>query len=494
MADFMTGEVRDLVKRGVFADTCQKFGYRIGKDSKGHTVQIADYRNLRGELVGQKVRTPDKDFYVLGDLGSEAPLFGMHLFQDRGKRVMVTEGEIDAMSLGQTFPSWPVVSVPKGAAGAKSALKHNLEWLEGFDEIVLCFDMDEPGRKAMADCATLFTPGKCKTWEIPLKDASDMLVARRAKEMTQAVYNARTFRPGGIVNMADSWDRFRNRLTTPGRPYRWAGLTRTTMGRFPRTLTTWVSGTGMGKSTGVSWAMYDALCDGETVGHIALEEDVAKTAERFVSMHLRKRLDINPDAATEAEIRAAFDATCGTGRLWTLDHFGSTDDEGLIGKFRYLAKGCGATVQALDHLSIVVSGMSEDSDERKTIDRTMTNLRSLVEETGMELHVVSHLKRVGEGKSHEEGGRVTLGHLRGSQSIAQLSDVVIAMERNQQHKDPAMRQVATMRVLKDRRTGRTGPACWTKYDDVTGEMVECDEPKPKGEGFQDETGTDDLPF
>ena len=87
----------------------------------------------------------------------------------------------------------------------------------------------------------------------------------------------------------------------------------------------------------------------------------------------------------------------------------------------------------------------EGGDERRMIDNTMTKLRSLVEELRCSLVIVSHLKRP-EGKGHEEGARTTLAQLRGSAGIAQLSDMVIGLERDQQ--DPATAKFTTMRVLK----------------------------------------------
>ena len=66
------------------------------------------------------------------------------------------------------------------------------------------------------------------------------------------------------------------------------------------------------------------------------------------------------------------------------------------------------------------------------IDTTMTKLRSLVERTGIALFLVSHLKRTSSDQNHEEGARVTLGQLRGSAAIAQLSDACIGLERDQQ--------------------------------------------------------------
>ena len=96
------------------------------------------------------------------------------------------------------------------------------------------------------------------------------------------------------------------------------------------------------------------------------------------------------------------------------------------------------------------------------IDTTMTRLRSLVERTGISLFLVSHLKRTTGDKNHEEGARVTLGQLRGSAAIAQLSDSVIGLERDQQSdKDGG---ATTVRVLKNRYSGETGVACTLSYN------------------------------
>tara|TARA_R100000655_G_scaffold98497_1_gene141904 strand:- start:208 stop:630 length:423 start_codon:yes stop_codon:yes gene_type:complete len=136
-----------------------------------------------------------------------------------------------------------------------------------------------------------------------------------------------------------------------------------------------------------------------------------------------------------------------------------------------MARGMGCTHIFLDHLSIVVSGIS-DGDERRLIDNTMTRLRSLVEECNVSLIVVSHLKRP-EGRSHEEGGQVSLSHLRGSTAIAQLSDICIGLERDQQDED--RKNLTYLRILKNRYTGETGLACCVEYDNTTGRLKEYTE-------------------
>jgi len=110
-------------------------------------------------------------------------------------------------------------------------------------------------------------------------------------------------------------------------------------------------------------------------------------------------------------------------------------------------------------------------DERKAIDEIMTRLRMLVQETGVALIVVSHLKRPANG-AHEEGSATSLSQLRGSGAIAQLSDMVLGLERNGQAEDPEERNTTYVRVLKNRFCGITGPAGRLRYSHVTGRMSE----------------------
>lgn len=117
----------------------------------------------------------------------------------------------------------------------------------------------------------------------------------------------------------------------------------------------------------------------------------------------------------------------------------------------------------------------------------MTKLRSLVEEAGVGVIAIVHLNKP-EGSAHEEGGRVTVSYLRGSGSLKQLSDNVLALERDQQGETPS---VSMMRLLKNREFGEVGRADYIRYDKLTGRLLPHD---PEGM-FEDETGTDDeIPF
>ena len=116
-----------------------------------------------------------------------------------------------------------------------------------------------------------------------------------------------------------------------------------------------------------------------------------------------------------------------------------------------------------------------EGDERRAIDNIMTRLRSMVEETGAGIILVSHLRRVDGNKGHENGISVSLSHLRGSNSIAQLSDCVIALERNQQSEDELEARTTKLRVLKSRYTGDVGMATALVYDKETGRLSEYED-------------------
>ena len=125
-------------------------------------------------------------------------------------------------------------------------------------------------------------------------------------------------------------------------------------------------------------------------------------------------------------------------------------------------------------LSSVSEVAVSEGDERRAIDTIMTKLRSLVEETGAGIVLVSHLRRVDGNKGHENGVEVSLSHLRGSNSIGQLSDCVIALERNQQSDDIDEARTTRVRVLKSRYTGDVGLATHLLYDGETGRLSEID--------------------
>lgn len=469
-----------LTKRCIGKDTCSKFKY-FSTVYKGKPCQVACYYDDSGNLVGQKLRFPDKSFAVLGSISNR--LYGSQLWAS-GKKIVITEGEIDCLTVSQLQGNkWPVVSIPNGAQAAKKAIESNLEYLENFEEVILMFDMDDPGRKASEECAKILPAGKAYIANLPCKDPNECLSEGKGSEVLQAVWNAKPYRPDGIVSGTDLYEKCVTDIDDlkDSVEYPWVALQNKTKGARHGELYVFTSGSGMGKSTILrELEYYFGVHRGELCGIVALEESTRKTGMELMSIHLNKRLILDPEGTDEDERSRAFAETIGNGKFFLYDHFGSLDSGNLLGKLRYMIVSLGCKRIFLDHISIVVSGMDTDEDggERKAIDKLMTNLRSLVEETGATMFVVSHLKRP-EKKGHEEGAQVSLSQLRGSGAIAQLSDMVIGLERNQQGDNP---NVLTLRVLKNRFSGDTGISGYLEYDPETGRLKDCPQ------------GSEDCPF
>lgn len=472
----LQGEYRSLGKRGISEETCRHFGYTVGTDPKtGKLVQLAPYFNSHGSIVAQKWRTADKEFGVVGKLKQALPLFGQHLWRDGGKKVVITEGEIDCMSVSQLQGNkWPVVSVPNGASGAKKALAAASEWLEKFDEVILMFDMDDPGREAVAECAPLFTPGKCKVARLPLKDANECLTNGQGGAVIEAIWAAKPYRPDGIRSIADLAEAAEQDLPR-GRQWFLKSLDELTFGRRDGELYAFGAGTGVGKTDFFTQSIaFDVMQLGVPTGVLYLEQPPVETVRRIAGKLAGKVFHV-PGRATVEERREAIQKLSENNLLHLYDHFGSASWDTVKAKIRYMVVSLGCKHIYLDHLTALVAS---EEDERKALDHLMAEMAALALELKVSLHFISHLTRP-EGKPHEEGGRVQIRHFRGSNAIGMWSHFMFGLERNQQADDEDERGVTTLRCLKDRNTGQATGQCLTLgYDPETGLLFERDAPNP----------------
>jgi len=464
--ELLHGEYIDVKGRGLSAKTCRKYGYHLA-EIDGSPAYLANYYDDQNNLVGQKVRFKDKSFRIRGKVDPSV-MFGKQLFRDKGRQVIITEGEVDALSIAEAFDAkYPVVSLPNGASSAAKVIKKNLEWLEGFNNIVLWFDNDQPGKDAVEAVMPLLSPGKVKVVSTQYKDANEMLLAEGKASVVNATYDAKEWRPDGILNGSDLWEKYKEKQVFETAHYPYPKMDDMFKGLRKGELVTFTAGSGMGKSTVVREIAYDLMLRQEQkIGYIALEENWRSTLTKFLGMYSNKPLFFD-DELTEEEEKEAWGETIGKDRLYLYDHFGSIETENLLSKIRVMIHNCGVDYIVLDHISIVVSGM-EGGDERRSIDNLMTMLRSVVEETNVGMLLISHLRRASGDKGHEDGAQITLSQLRGSGAIAQLSDAVIGLERDAQSEEEGDR--IGIRVLKNRFGGMLGKADVLQYNHTTGRI------------------------
>jgi len=462
----VAGRVQGIPNRRLDEATCALWGYEIG-EYNGKPCHIANYKDPQGKPVAQKIRMANKEFTFVGTT-KDVGFYGEWLWS-KGKRIVITEGEIDALSMSQCMGNkWPVVSVPNGAQGASKTIKKRYDYLENFEEIILMFDMDEPGRKAAAECAELLQVGKAKIASLPLKDANEMLVAGRTEELMRAFWDAKPYRPDGLLVSKDLKEAILV-ADDKGLSFPFSGLNDKLHGIFPAALYTVTSGSGLGKTTFMRELAYHLhVTHQKKVGMLMLEETTKRTVRSLVGLHLNKLIDTDLSNTSPEEMAGAFDELFSERDIALYDHFGSTEVDNILARIRYMARAMDCTHVILDHLSILISGLQMD-DERRMIDVAMTKLRTLVQETGITLFLVSHLKRPSGDKGHEDGAVVALGQLRGSHAIAQLSDAVIGLQKPS---DDPMGDATELVVLKNRFTGERGSAGVLHYSRETGRLTE----------------------
>lgn len=485
------GRFSALTARGISKETCQKAGYWIAKVN-GSMYQVADYRDQNGSIVSQKVRDKDKNFKTTGSHKSDA-LFMKHLWNG-GKKIVVTEGEIDALTVMELQDcKYPVVSLGHGASAAKKTCAANYEYFDQFEQIILMFDMDDAGRKAVEEAAQVLPAGKVRVAVLPCKDANECHLNGHDKEIMEQIWNAGPWVPDGVVSAVSLKDRVKAHLEseeTVGLLFAGcSGLNDKTLGARGGEVIMVTSGSGMGKSTFVrQQALAWGVQQGKKVGMAMLEESVEETVEDLMGLHnkvrLRQSKEVKEAIVKDGRFDEWYDDLFGNDTFHLYDSFAEAEADRLLAKLAYMRTGLGCDVIILDHISIVVSA-SEESDERKMIDRLMTKLKGFAKSTGAVLVVICHLKNPEKGKAHEEGRPVSITDLRGSGALRQLSDTIIALERNQQGDMP---NLVLVRILKCRFTGDTGIAGYMEYNKETGWLEPSCYTGEEGEGHSQHEG------
>ena len=485
------GACQVLSHRGIKEDVTKKFDYQSA-NMNGKDVEIANYYR-DGELIAQKLRGPDKQFKWIGK-ANNLPLYGQWLWPSKGgKKLVITEGEVDAMTVCQINGGWPVVSLPTGAQGALKSIKDNLEFVNSYDEVILMFDEDEAGRDAAKKVAETLPPGKCKIANLPFNDPNDCLLAGKSKEVMTAMWNAQHYSPDEILHISNinlNEDTEQSVFSYP-----WGNMNKFLIGQRSGEITLWTSGTGSGKSTIIREIIWDHLKRGRKCGAIMLEESPKETIEDIISLIINKPvrsiraerlmhklmesegqqvLSTNEiDTFNDAEYHDAL-AKLGKTGFYIYDHLGNNGVENLVQRLEFMAVSLGIEVIVLDHITAAATGMlgSMNDNERLLIDSLMKELRSLVSRTGVHIHIVSQL--VKNGKAFEEGERITMQDLRGSGSLASVPNTVIALERNRQDPDEIVKNTTTVRVLKNRLTGKCGIASALYYNHNCGRLEEVE--------------------
>lgn len=505
-----SGDVdQKLDKRKLKPETLKKFGYFLAGHA-GTTVHVAPIYDQDGELAAQKLRGPNKDFQVLYAQANGHPSvndmrpFGWHVYGDRYDRtVVVTEGELDCMSVAQeATQNTAVVSLNGGAASAVRCLKKNYLWFDRFETIILWFDNDEAGQAVVDECASLFKVGKVKIAKTPrgLKDASDLLQNGYPGDIQTTLYKATTWRPRGIINGLDAKLAImapKEKVLAYSYPEAMENLQKMTGGLFAGEVTYHVAGTGVGKSTALREIEYHLVEQGAKVAIMSFEDTLRDAMFGIMSIYASQRLHLmdvpDPEDTKAVEKYDAFmldihAKVFGGGKIELFDaETAEWGMEAILRYVRYCAKALDCQVIFIDPISFVASGIDLKADERRVLDMVAGEFSKLAKELGIHIVIAHHLKRTSNGIPHEEGAPTSLNELRSSGGLANFANYVVGWERNNQAEGEGFR-VTQSRILKpSRRTGASGLADVLYYTE-SGRLIKSPLPFPplgKAEGHGD---------
>ena len=472
----MYGTVEAIPDRRISKTTCKKFGVTIAVGQDGHPTHhyYPYYTTDTKELTATKKRIcATKEMPWSGDRTGTG-LFGQNTCRGYGKYITITEGEVDAMAVSEMFDNkWDVVSIKDGAPNAAKDIKENLEFLEGYDNIIVCFDPDDAGDKAVDKIKDLFSPNKLKIVHLKDVDAGAMLATGRTKEFVKLWWEAKAYLPVGIVKVSETWNEVLKYRDTPSIPYPWEGLNEILQGQRRKEINIWAAETGIGKSQTMR-EIQDYLVTStkdEVVGCLMLEESIAKTTLGWMSFKAGRPLHKELNTIPDEELRRYWEAATAGDRMVLLDHKGWQNSiDTLKARIRYMKHAMGCNTIVLDHLHIALSSVAGATGDWSGIDELMTDFVGMVNELDICLHLVCHTS----------GDR----SLRGSKGISKLADAVIFLERDKHHEDPEIANTTAVVVDKNRWAGDVGTACYLRYDPVTHRMTEC--APPVDDGGEDE--------
>jgi twinkle protein len=486
--DVLKYPIRGFLDRAIPQDICEFFGVRASYGSNG---EIHTHYYPHGNGYNCRI-APTKQFFRVGEFNK---LFGQDKFSGGGRRLVITEGELDALTVAYATKEkfnkiYPVVSM--GSVANIKMLIEQREWIRSFNEVVLWFDNDEAGKKALAEAIRIVGYDKAKIAKHPtFKDANEIIQTKTFTawpEVYQTILDAETFIPSGIINKDALWQQLVEYNAKESLPFPecLGGLNTKLKGKREGEITLFTSGTGSGKSTIFREDMLFTLANTPAdvkIGVLSLEEAPAETARKLAGMFLNR----NPsdEEISIEDLKPGFDAVFGTDRVVLLDHQGAITDNSIIDQLEYMCL-VGCKYIYIDHITILVSEGVASLVGNEAQDKMMGDLLRLVKRHPVWIGLISHLRKVNTGStSFEEGKLPSLDDIRGSGSIKQISFDIVGFARNLMAEDEIDRNTIKMAVLKARYTGLTGEVTGAVYNQKTGRLTAAnDADKLQQESFR----------
>lgn len=457
----------ELPDRKLRKDSVEYFNVKVGvSEQDGVTPETHYYPYLLNDnLVGYKVRyVANKKFFAMGDI-KECDLFGWkQAIQSGSKRLYITEGEIDAISLYQLLKDnnrgteWAaiepaVVSIVKGSSSARGELAQHLKSIrEYFKEIVLVFDKDAAGQKAVVDVLQIIPDALVAT--LPAKDVNECLVQGRAKACIAAVlFNAKKPKNTRLVLADDLFEKAKEKPQM-GFPWPWRHVTDITRGiRLGETIYIG-AGQKQGKSEIVNTLAAHFIIELGWKVLLAKPEESNVKSVKMVAGKLAGKIFHDPKIPYDEA--AYYEAVTGiSGKLYLLNLYQHVGWETLKTDIREAAAlGCKAIF--IDPITNLTNGLNA-ADANTKLQEIAQELSAMALDLNVVIFIFCHLRNPDNGPPHERGGEVLSSQFAGSRAMARSCNLMLGLEGN---RDPNLsheeRNLRTLVLLEDREFGENG--------------------------------------
>lgn len=353
----------------------------------------------------------------------EPVLFGWQAMPEGAREVVITEGEIDALSWAAY--GMPALSVPYGGGGGAKQrwIESEFERMDRFEKIYISTDMDKEGQSAADEIANRLGRHRCLRVNLPHKDANECLVGGISPaEMRGFLAGAAHLDPEGLRKATD----FADAVTalfwpTHGTPVGYS----TPYGKLgdkllfrPGELTLWTGASGGGKSQILSDCMVEWIGQGSRVCLSSLEMKPEQSLKRMCKQ------TVGVDRPTQ---RAITDALSWLDNgLLLYERVGKTGIKGLLEIFSFARAKYGCDQFVIDSLM----RLGIDQEDYSAQERALFELVDWVLANSVHLHLVAHSR-----KGDKDRGVPETEDVKGAMEIGANAFNIIAVWRNRKLED-----------------------------------------------------------
>lgn len=478
--------------RGLNKDTCEDLKIRFRYDEQTgqpNTMLVPTMmpksEGAKSSVVGYKVRVFPKDFSrSIGAFSKGVDLIGMHKFHSHNRSLLILAGEVDWASAYQIYkakkPERYIPAMVTSTLGENGTLQHfqenprNYDYFMQFEKVILCFDSDEAGLKAMEEFADKMP--REKLWKVQLrhKDVNVYLEKGQYQEFIDDVeFKAKPCHESLILGSSGWMEAVSAEISVEKLclPPFLNKLQKQLKGGFPmgRIITIGASSSA-GKTTLVNSMIYYWLQQNtHKIGIVSLELTFGQYCMDMLSRHVGKKIDAMETVKEQQEFLAQPDIKRkGDAFFYTpegRDRFHVVDNrDSNIEQIQKLCEQMviqnGVQVLILDP----VSDLTQKLDKEKQVEFASWQ-KGFVKKHNVLMIQISHVRKTGNGqKSYAEGAVPTEDDLIGSYSVSSSSACTIMLARNKMSDNEKTRNTTGIFVPKCRWSAVTGHLDDIYYD------------------------------